>query len=109
MEAPWAAVPLPGGNPVPSARIAISQRAASPGCAGCPRLGLEFVPAAIAAELASSRQRTMPLSVGMRHLSMAVHGPTGDRVAMVILEGRNKRLRVELAAGGDEFRACGLE
>src|SRR5215469_903177 len=114
MGAPWAAVPSPGGKPVPSASISISQRATSAGRTGTPRWGLPgLAPAANADGHPNSHIQThnspFTLGIGMGHLSMAVHGPAGDDVAMMIFEGKNRRSGIELPAGGDKFRARRLE
>src|SRR5262245_26723805 len=86
--APCAAVPLPGGSPVPSGRMLMSQGAMSasvifaPSPGGCANAALE-------ARANASTARD--LGVDMFHLPFAVHRPA--REAVVVLVGEAERIR----------------
>src|SRR4051812_1379908 len=114
IAAPCAAVPSPGGRPVPSARTSISQRAMSAGLPGFPRFRLpEFAPAAKAVALPVREKQTSAantlLGVGMRHLPVRVHRPARDCVEMMVSERHHGRHGIELSTGGDKLRPRGLE
>jgi hypothetical protein len=45
----------------------------------------------------------------MGDLSLLIHGPTGDRIEVMILKGEQRRHGRQLAASRDKFRACRLD
>src|SRR4051794_31777707 len=86
MAAPCTAVPLPGGNPVPSGIAAMSQAAISASVIGLPSFG---VSAAIAAEPngRTSAAANRVLRVNMLDLPVAADAPAGEAVVVLIGEG----------------------
>src|SRR4029077_887624 len=100
--APCAAVPLPGGNPVPSGRMLMSQGAMSASEIFAPRPGGCAKAAPEHKRRAAVRMRS---SVDMLHLPLGVHGPA--REAVVVLVGKGERIRRLLGfpAQGDELGA----
>src|SRR5262249_15089913 len=98
---PLAAVPLPGGRPVPSGRMLMSQGAMSASVMRTPSPG----ESAIAAPEMSARTASSSLYVDMLHLPLAVDRPA--REAVVVLVGERERIRrlLRLAALSDEFGA----
>src|SRR6516164_4227345 len=111
MRAPSAGVPLPGGRPVPSGRMLISQAAISAGLIGFPRFGDCAKPTTALKPSASIT--TGRLRVYMLHLPAALDRPTGDRVVVLAGEGGNRRnsrgfaaCRHQLGSGG--LRVAGL-
>src|SRR5258706_4938198 len=109
MDAPCAAVPSPGGRPVPSARISMSQRAASAELTGLPRCGLSSLAAKAGGLAIAIKNSTAALRIGMGHLAFAVHRPACDGIAVMMAEGGDGRLAVQCAARRDELGTCGLE
>src|SRR5262252_8563824 len=100
--APWAAVPLPAGSPVPSGRMLMSQTAMSASEIFAPSPG----DCADAAPQASASARTARgLCVDMLHLPLAVDRPARDAVVVLIGEGERIRRFLGLAALGDELGA----
>src|SRR5437762_2239883 len=102
MTAPCTAVPLPGGNPVPSGMAAISQAAISASVIGLPSFGAS---AAIATEPngRTSAAASKVLRVNMLDLPGAADAPA--REAVVVLIGEPERVRhrfLGLAPGRDE-------
>src|SRR5262249_3498629 len=100
--APWAAVPLPAGRPVPSGRMLISQAAMSaseifaPSPGGC----------AVAVPQARASARTARgLGVDMFHLPLAVDRPAREAVVVLVGERERARRLLRLAALGDELGA----
>src|SRR4249919_1621997 len=79
--APWSGVPPPGGRPVPSGWILMSQAAISAGASGIPRFGpaekAALEPRPIARAMAGS------LCVDMFHLPFAVDRPAGEAVVVL--------------------------
>src|SRR6266853_1609997 len=103
MRAPWAGVPPPGGRPVPSGWMLMSQAAMSAGSMGVPRFG----PAAKAAPepRPSARTTAGSLCVDMFHLPFAVDRPAGEAVVVLVREGQYVRDLLGLAALGHELVA----
>src|SRR5215475_4375238 len=81
--APCAAVPLPGGRPVPSGRMLMSHAAISPGSIGLPRFGptAEAVPAPRPSATTTAKRAS--LRVNMFHLPIALDRPTGNAVEVL--------------------------
>src|SRR3954463_16536709 len=86
--------------------MSISQRAMSAVLTGLPRCG---VSAAKAEDAITIQQRTSSLRIGVRNLAGAAHRPAGDHIGVMIAEGGDRRLLVQLAALGDKSRAGGLK
>src|SRR3989442_9469076 len=103
MRAPSAGVPPPGGKPVPSGMMLMSQAAISAALIGFPRFG----PSAKAALEASASTRAEPrsLCVNMGDLAFAVDRPARGAVVVLAREGRDGRARLRLAALGHDLRA----
>src|SRR3989442_15448487 len=105
MRAPWAEVPLPGGKPVPSGEMLMSQAAISAGAIGFPRFG----PSAKAALEPSASARTTAglrsLGVNMGDLPPAADRPARDAVVVLPREGRAGPARLGLAALGHDLGA----
>src|SRR5262252_1174900 len=100
--APFAAVPLPGGRPVPSGRMLMSQAAMSASEIFAPSPG----DCAIAAPDPRTSARTASdLGVNMFHLPLAVDRPAREAVVVLVGEGERVRRLPGLAALGDELRA----
>src|SRR5258708_37278041 len=97
MRSPCAGVPPPGGKPVPSGRILMSQAAMSAGSIGLPRLG----PSAKAAPDPSATRSTNAcpgLGVNMLHLPFAVDRPARYAVVGLVREADHRRIMHCLAA-----------
>src|SRR6267378_6575248 len=103
MRAPWAGVPPPGGSPVPSGMMLMSQAAISAGSMGVPRFG----PAAKAAldPRPSARAMAGSLCVDMFHLPFAVDRPAREAVVVLVREPEHVRDLLGLAALGHELSA----
>src|SRR6266513_4420165 len=103
MRSPCAGVPPPGGRPVPSGWILMSQAAISAGSSGVPRFG----PAEKAAPEPRPSARTMAGSscVDMFHLPFAVDRPAGEAVVVLVRESQHVRDLLGLAALGHELGA----
>src|SRR2546422_2697147 len=103
MRAPWAGVPPPGGRPVPSAWMLMSQAAISAGAIGVPRFG----PAEKAAPEPRPSARAIPrsLCVDMFHLPFAVDRPAREAVVVLVRESQHVRDLLGLAALGHELGA----
>src|SRR5712692_3173489 len=103
MRAPCAGVPPPGGRPVPSGWILMSQAAMSAGSTGVPRFG----PAEKAALEPRPSARTMPgsLCVNMLHLAFAVDRPAREAVVVLVRKGQDGRDLLGLAALSHELGA----
>src|SRR5262245_8535740 len=102
MRAPWAGVPLPGGKPVPSGWMLMSQAAISLGVIGLPRFGL--LPDA-ALEPRANAQATavlQTLCVNMLHLPLAVDRPARDAVVVLVRKRQDGWDLLRLAALRDE-------
>src|SRR5712691_511750 len=100
--APCAGVPLPGGKPVPSGRMLMSQAAISAVSMDLPRSG----PAARQPKL-TAKINTAPvnLCVDMAYRPRAADRPAGHAVVVLAREGRHRRDFRSLAAYGDDLRA----
>src|SRR5580704_4624555 len=106
--APSAALPLPGGRLAPSGRILMSHAERSDGLNGLPSLGpsakarpqVNATPMQVATAVPIASLR-----IDMANLSLAVHGPAGDRVEVLTRETEHRRRLRGLAARGDELLA----
>src|SRR3977135_2613735 len=112
MGAPWAEVPRPGGRPVPSGMMWMSQGAISEGLSGLPRRGPSFGPSATAALATSVKASAAALNicekrlcVNMFDLSLGVDCPTRRAVVVLAREGQDRRRSRGLAAMGNDLRA----
>ena len=103
MATPWAGVPAPGGNPVPSGRMLMSHAAISAPLIGSPRLVASAK--ATPAVRPSKRQATgiEPLRVDMLDFPGAVDSPAGDGVEVLVRKRHNRRHRLQLPACRDKF------
>src|SRR6266852_3445549 len=108
MRSPCAGVPPPGGKPVPSGRMLMSQAAMSAGSIGLPRLGPSANAAPVANARASAAAKIETLGVYMFHLPFAVDRPTREAVVVLVRETEQRRNIPVLAALGDELRPCRL-
>src|SRR2546428_13807907 len=90
MCAPCAGVPLPGGTPVLSGWMLISQRATSASDIGCPSPGPSAARAGPAPK-ASATEKARGLSIDMFHLPAPVDRPTRDAVVMLVREAQHVR------------------
>src|SRR5215467_6030715 len=102
MGAPCAAVPLPGGRPVPSGRMLMSHAAISASEIFAPRPG-DCADAAPQASVRVSSARG--LSVDMFHLPLAVDRPAREAVVVLVGEREHVRRLLGLAALRDELGA----
>src|SRR6267143_6089282 len=105
MRAPCAGVPPPGGKPVPSGRMLMSQAARSAASIGLPRSG----PAATAAPApnasASAAAEIEALRVNMFHLPFAADPPAREAVVVLVRKAEHGRDIPGLAALGHELGA----
>src|SRR5690348_9578755 len=108
MGAPWAAVPLPGGRPAPSAWMSMSQRFMSVALMGLPRRGA-ILSCASAALASRQKPSVSALRIDMAHRTVGGDTPACHRIEMMIAEGGAGGLDVELAALSDKGGAGGLE
>src|SRR5215468_4243437 len=84
IRAPSAAVPLPGGRPVPSGRMLMFQAAISAGVRGFPRFG-DCAKAAFELRTSVSTKMYPPsLCVDILHLSTALDRPARDGVVVLV-------------------------
>src|SRR5262249_62279585 len=93
---PSLAVPLPGGSPLPSGPMLMSQDARSSGEIGLPRLGDS---ANAADDSATSAPATMSSRIDMLHLALVGDVPARDHVVVVV---------AAVAAQRDELGAARL-
>src|ERR1700737_4770607 len=100
MRAPSAALPPPGGKPVPSGWMLISHAAISAASIGLPRLGASAEATPAAGQQVSQTAVISPLRVNMLDLPRAVDPPAGDRVEMLVQYHRDRRDRLQLPALG---------
>src|SRR5215831_21382034 len=94
MRAPSAALPLPGGRPVPSGRTLISQAAISRGVIGLPRFGVCAKAQIEPVTSINTMTHGASLRVYIFHLATTFNGPTCDRVVMFVRkrsDGRSLR------------------
>src|ERR1700693_5356844 len=102
--APCAEVPLPGGRPVPSGMMEMSQAARSEGLTGLPRLGPSAKAAPAARANASETVLSESLRIDMLDLPFGVDRPAGDGIEVLARERQDRwRLR-GLTARGHELR-----
>src|SRR5258706_16451329 len=80
MRSPCAGVPPPGGKPVPSGRMLMSQGAISAGSVVLPRLGPSATAVPAPYTKASAAAEIETLRVNMTHLAYAVDRPTREAV-----------------------------
>src|SRR4051794_21554475 len=80
MAAPWLGVPLPGGKPLPSGPMLMSQSARSASDMGLPRPAVSAAPTAPAQRPSASGARRAILRKDMLGLPLAVDRPAGDDV-----------------------------
>src|SRR5438046_6549292 len=105
MGAPCAGVPLPGGSPVPSGRMLMSQAAISAASIGLPRLG----PAARQPKLTAKIDKAaVSLCVDMAYRPGAADRPAGHAVVVLAREGGDARHFRSLAPHRDDLGARGL-
>src|SRR6266550_9522332 len=105
MGAPCAGVPLPGGRPVPSGRMLMSQAAMSAGSIGLPRFGTWARAALVTTANARVAANVEDLRVNIFHFSLRIDSPSRDAVVVLSRECGNGRGSFALAARGDELRA----
>src|SRR5215470_8335629 len=104
MAAPCAAVPLPGGRPLPSGPILMSQSASSASLIGLPRPGLSAAIAVFAANAtATTNARLLP--VDMLRLPLVVDGPGCNDVHVSHREGGHRDIDLGLATFGEQLGA----
>src|SRR5712691_11294722 len=103
--APCAGVPLPGGKPVPSGRMLMSQAAISAASMDLPRLG----PAARQPKLTAKINRApVNLCVDMAYRPRAADRPAGHAVVVLAREGRDRWYFRSLPPHRDDLGARGL-
>src|SRR5712691_7759582 len=107
MTAPCAGVPLPGGRPLPSGPMLMSQSARSASLIGLPSPGWSAAIAAAAPPSASARETTTArrLPVDMLGLPFGVDGPAGDDVHVSHRGGGHRNVDLGLAALGKHLAA----
>src|SRR5262249_10199860 len=91
---PWAAGPPPGGKPLPSGWMLISQAAMSASFNGLPSPGPSARAAPATRQSASPRARKLTLCVDMLDLPRALDSPAGDRVEMLVQHRPDRRRRL---------------
>src|SRR5262249_40253924 len=104
-RAPWTAVPLPGGRPVPAGMIAMSHGLTSASEMGFPSPGV-WGNAALETRASARRAADGGLGVYMLDLPIAADAPARD--AVVVLVGKRQWAfhgRLRLAAHGHELGA----
>src|SRR6478609_5486220 len=109
MGAPWAAVPLPGGRPVPSGIAVIFQAAISASVIGLPSFG-DSAATATEPSVTASETASSDLRVDMLDLPVAADAPAGEAVVVLIGEGHRvgHRLRVSGLVPGAALQHGGL-
>src|SRR5882762_480553 len=96
--APCAGVPLPGGKPVPSGRMLMSQAAISAASMDLPRLG----PAARQPKLTAKIDKAaVNLCVDMAHRPRAVDRPAGHADVVLARESGHRLHSLNLPLDGD--------
>src|SRR5438105_15275989 len=108
MRTPWAGVPSPGGKPVPSGSMLMSDAAKAAASIGLPRSGPSAEAAPAARPKASQTAVISPLRVNMLDLPRALDPPAGDRVKMVVQHHRHWRDGLQLPPLGDKLGTGGL-
>src|SRR5580704_11712507 len=105
IAAPWAGVPLPGGRPLPSGPMLMSQSASSASLTGLPRPGGSAAGAEPAMPSTSASERASCLPVDMLELPFAVDRPAGDDVHVAHRERGHRNVDLGLAALGEHLAA----
>src|SRR6266700_4099040 len=105
MRAPCAGVPPPGGKPVPSGRMLMSQAAMSAASSGLPRLGPSAKATPVPNARASAAADIETLRVNMFYLPFAVDRPTREAVVVLVRKPEHGRNILRLAALGHELGA----
>src|SRR5580700_8309224 len=108
IAAPWAGVPLPGGNPLPSGPTLMSQSARSASLTGLPSPGRSAAVAAADKPSTSASEMARRLPVDMLGLPIAVDGPAGDDVHVPHREGGHRNVDLRSATLGEHLLARGL-
>src|SRR6202790_2043317 len=103
MGAPWAGVPPPGGKPLPSGSMLMSQTAMSASFSGLPRPDPSASAGPAIRQSASQRAGTIALCVDMLDLPRTLDPPAGDRVEVVVQHRPDRRHCLQLPTRGDEF------
>src|SRR5712691_8538446 len=107
-RAPWTAVPLPGGRPVPSGITAMSQALMSVSEIGFPSLGV-WASAAPEPQTSARKKARTRLGVDMFDLPIAADPPARDAVVVLVGERENICNRLlGLAPNGHELGASRL-
>src|ERR1051325_3806441 len=101
--APLAGVPPPGGKPLPSGSMLMSQAAMSASFSGLPRPGPSASARPATRQSASPRARTIALCVDMLDLPRTFDPPAGDRVEVMVQHRPDRRRRLQLPSRRDEF------
>src|SRR5690348_9890107 len=105
MGAPWAGVPLPGGKPVPSGKMLMSQAAISAGSIGFPRFGAWAKAALEPRESARTKAVIGILRINMFDLPLVVDRPARGAVIVLARKSRYGRDFRRLAAQGHDLSA----
>src|SRR5271166_5618108 len=103
MRAPWAGVPPPGGKPLPSGPMLMSQAAMLASVSGLPRPGPSADAAPATRQSASPTAEEILLGVNMLDLPRTVDAPAGDGVEVMVQHRPDRRNRFQLPTLGDEF------
>src|SRR4249920_254447 len=103
MGAPWAGVPLPGGKPVPSGKMLMSQAVISAGSIGFPRFGA-WAKAALEPS-ARAAATIICLRINMFDLPLVVDRPARGAVIVLARKSRYGRDFRRLAAHGHDLSA----
>src|SRR5215468_1943055 len=107
MAVPCAAVPPPGGNPLPSGPILISQSASSASLIGLPSPGRSAAAAVTAPprQSATDTATVKRLSVDMLDLPVVVRSPTRDHVHVAHRKCRHRSVDLGFTALGKHLAA----
>src|ERR1019366_4170335 len=106
---PWAGVPLPGGRPLPSGPMLMSQSARSASLTGLPSPGRSAAIAAPPTPSTSPMTTASCLPVDMLGLPVAVDGPARDDVHVPHREGGHRNVDLGGAALGEHLLAGRLD
>src|SRR5215475_2050838 len=105
MGAPWAGVPLPGGKPVPSGKMLISQAVISAGSIGFPRFGAWAKAVLEPKQSARIKAVIKILRINMFDLPLAVDRPTRGAVIVLTRKSGYGRDFCRLATHGHDLSA----
>src|SRR5690349_19091316 len=105
MRAPCAGVPLPGGSPVPSGRMLMSQAAISAEEIGFPRFGPSPGAALSASASMGKRAATRILCVDMFYLAIPLYSPAGYGIDVLVGKAEDVWNRSGLTTAGNKLRA----